>query len=117
MRLIDADALEKRFEAKIDEWRGSGPLPTMECLMWIAAKDIIDDTPTVNAIPMEWICAKDRLPEKRGRYLVMLKTDGKIGFEVHDHLHRIMYFGNQGWRLPRHYPEWIHEALKQEVTH
>ena len=65
----------------------------------------------------EWINANDRSPEKRGRYLVMLKTDGNIGFEVHEHLIRIMYFGNEGWRLPRHYPEWIHEAIKQEVTH
>lgn len=65
----------------------------------------------------EWISVKDRLPEERGRYLVMLKTDGRIGFEVHEHLMRILYFGSEGWRLPRHYPEWIHEALKQEVTH
>ena len=47
----------------------------------------------------------------------MLKTDGNIGFEVHEHLIRILYFGSNGWRLPRHYPEWIHEALLQEVTH
>ena len=65
----------------------------------------------------EWISVENKLPQERGHYLVMLKTDGNIGFEVHEHLIRIMYFGSEGWRLPRHYPEWIHEALKQEVTH
>lgn len=65
----------------------------------------------------EWISVRDKLPEERGRYLAMLKTDGNIGFEVHDHFIRILYFGSGGWRLPRHYPEWIHAILKQEVTH
>ena len=65
----------------------------------------------------EWISVEDRLPQERGRYLVMLKTDGDIGYEVHDHLIRILHFGSDGWRLPRHYPEWIHDALTQEVTH
>ena len=65
----------------------------------------------------EWISVEDRLPEDRGHYLVMLETDGNIGFEVHEHLIRIIYFGSTGWRLPQHYPKWIHEALKQEVTH
>ena len=68
-------------------------------------------------VVQQWVNTKDRLPADRGRYLVMLKTDGKIGFEVHEHLMRILWFGSEGWRLPRHYPEWIHEALKQEVTH
>ena len=65
----------------------------------------------------EWINAKTRLPKERGRYLVMLKTDGNIGYEVHDHFIKILYFGNGGWRFPRFFPEWIHNTLKQEVTH
>lgn len=52
MRLIDADALEKQYATKIGEWRGNGILPSMECLMWIAAKDMLDSAPTIDATPV-----------------------------------------------------------------
>ena len=64
-----------------------------------------------------WISVEDRLPDQCGHYLVMIKTDGNIGFEVHSHLIRIVYFRSDGWRLSHHFPEWIHQALKQEITH
>lgn len=56
-------------------------------------------------------------PKEPERYLVMLKTEGDIGFYHNEWRARILRFTDAGWRLPRHFPEEIHKALTQTVTH
>ena len=54
-RLIDAKAIQRQFWMKREEWRGNGLLPSMEALMWQAAGNIVDNAPTIDAIPVEWL--------------------------------------------------------------
>lgn len=62
----------------------------------------------------EWIDVIDRQPENDGRYLVVLKTEGNIGFDVDKTEIRIMRFDCvNGWRLPVHFPEEINDRLNQ----
>lgn len=69
----------------------------------------------------KWIPVTERLPEENGRVLVVLKEDAeaeKLGFDLHDTTIKIMMYSTQtGFNLPHHIPEWINEAIKQEVTH
>ena len=58
MRLIDADALEASLGIADED---------------IIFREMIQDAPTVG----DWISVKDRLPEKRGDYLIY-NTDGIV---------------------------------------
>lgn len=65
-----------------------------------------------------WIDVIDRQPENNGRYLVVLKTEGNIGFDVDKTEIRIMRFDCVNrWRLPVHFPEEINDSLNQEVLY
>lgn len=56
-----------------------------------------------------------RVPGKDGRYLVSLYRYGNIGHEVDEVNVIIMRVNNGHWVYPRHIPEWINDALTQEV--
>ena len=62
----------------------------------------------------KWIPCSERLPEKNGRYLVTLHIYGELDFKVDETVVRIIPFFDK-WRTPTHIPEWINEALTQEV--
>lgn len=65
-----------------------------------------------------WIDVTDRLPEANGRYLVVLHTEGNIGFEIDKTEILIMKFNRvNGWRLPVHFPKEINDSLNQEVLY
>ena len=89
-RCIDADALEELFReviggiAKKPEMNGN-----LEHMVRASAMVIqmIDDAPTVNAlncseIPNNWIPCSERLPDKRGDYLVTLRGNGEPWVEI-----------------------------------
>lgn len=66
----------------------------------------------------EWIDVIDRQPKHNGRYLVVLKTEGNIGFDVDKTEIRIMRFDRvNGWRFPVHFPNEINERLIQKVLY
>lgn len=65
-----------------------------------------------------WQKANAVQPKTNGRYLVVLKTDGNIGFELHDKEIKILtYRTDTGWRYPVHIPHEINDSITQEVTH
>ena len=90
MRTIDADALKELFSevighiAKKPEMNGN-----LEHMIRASAMVIqmIDDAPTVNALNCSefsnnWIPCSERLPDKRGDYLVTLRGNGEPWVEI-----------------------------------
>lgn len=85
-RLIDADALKERFDECPYNWTDS-PEEIQAVLDWDITMDNIDATPTVDAIPVEWL--KHRLtmalkngcdaPEQAIRYVLWLWEQQKDG--------------------------------------
>ena len=76
-----------------------------------SAFDAIDE---LEAQELKWIPCSERLPEENGRYLVTLHTYGALDFKVDETVVKIIPFFDK-WRTPTHSPEWINEALTQEV--
>jgi hypothetical protein len=58
------------------------------------------------------------LPEEYGEFLVTMTEKAKakdLGFDIDETYIRKMRYNSNGWRLPRHIPSWINEAVKDEV--
>lgn len=66
----------------------------------------------------EWHNAISKTPEEEGRYLVALKRTAPETFGGNTTTIRILrYTSNNGFHLPVHFPAWINDVLKEEVTH
>ena len=65
----------------------------------------------------EWISVKERLPSKKGQYLVLLKRTTSKEFGGNTKTIRITRWLGNEWRMPFHIPEWINEQIKDEITH
>ena len=66
----------------------------------------------------EWISVKDRLPDATGRYLAVKKriAPDALGGNRTD-IVILRFFVDDGFKMPRHIPDWINEAIDEEVTH
>lgn len=64
-----------------------------------------------------WIDAGEKLPTEKGQYLVCLERLAPEDLGGSSRRIRILRWTDEGWRLPRHFPEWINEALTERVTH
>ena len=95
MRLIDADALMENYGLKDATKYGNKDAEQQEhsysTLMLYEIADIIEDAPTVEAKPVEWIPCSERLPNCNGCYLVWRPHffGGQIGMPA------ICYFDGQ----------------------
>ena len=66
----------------------------------------------------EWISVKDRLPEETGRYLAVKKRIAPDDFGGNGtDIVILRFFVDDGFKMPRHIPDWINEAINEEVTH
>lgn len=74
MRLIDADALKQ----KIEQAGGEGTIANY-CRK-VMAQCLDHDAPTVEAIPIEWISVKDKMPEDLGTVLIAHKGGVSLGW-------------------------------------
>lgn len=59
MRFVDADALKERFGERPYNWTDS-PEEIQEVLDWDIAMSNIDEAPTIDAIPIEWLSERHR---------------------------------------------------------
>ena len=66
----------------------------------------------------EWISVKDMLPKETGRYLTVKKriAPDELGGNRTD-IVILRFFVDDGFKMPRHIPDWINEAINEEVTH
>lgn len=65
-----------------------------------------------------WIPCSERLPEEDGLYLVTSRekaTAEEFGFDLDDVEVRKMRFNEDGWRIPKHIPEWINGVVHTTV--
>lgn len=65
----------------------------------------------------EWISVNDRMPKENGRYIVAdeITAPEELGGN-HTEI-RIMRFHEGKWHTPFRSPEWINEAIKDNITH
>lgn len=66
----------------------------------------------------KWIPCSERLPEEDGLYLVTSRekaTAEEFGFDLDDVEVRKMRFNEDGWRIPKHIPEWINGVVHTTV--
>ena len=87
-----------------DEWYGNGDI----------AEKLISNGVTVQ----EWISVDDRLPDETGRYLAVKKrvAPDELGGNRTD-IVILRFFVDDGFRMPTHIPDWIHEEINEEITH
>lgn len=78
---------------------------------WYAEQ--IKELPSVK-LAQSWTPCKEGLPKTNGRYFVTLHIYGQLDFKVDETVVKIIPFFDK-WRVPTHIPEWINEALTQEV--
>lgn len=75
MRLIDADALHKLFGAVTTDLLSKPELSKdFEHMVraFIMTTEMIEDQPTVDAIPIEWILNNERMPKNgKGRKVII----------------------------------------------
>ena len=66
----------------------------------------------------EWISVDDRLPDATGRYLAVKKriAPDALGGNRTD-IVILRFFVDDGFKMPRHIPDWINEAIDEEVIH
>lgn len=87
---------------------------------WYKADDIykaIESVPSAQPEP-RWIPCSERLPEEDGLYLVTSRekaTAEEFGFDLDDVKVRKMRFNEDGWRIPKHIPEWINGVVHTTV--
>ena len=68
--------------------------------------------------PQEWIPCSERLPSEKGMYLVTSRekaTAEEFGFDLDDVEVKKMRFDEDGWRIPKHIPEWINGVVHTTV--
>ena len=76
MRLIDADALKRKFRCS---YNGDCYAPTCKgCRYNVLLDEDIDEAPTVEPKHGEWIPCSERLPDKKDHYLMTVISRGKI---------------------------------------
>lgn len=66
----------------------------------------------------EWIPCSERLPSEKGMYLVTSRekaTAEEFGFDLDDVEVKKMRFDEDGWRIPKHIPEWINGVVHTTV--
>lgn len=81
------------------------------------ATAILKDLPSAQPEP-RWIPCSERLPEEDGLYLVTSRekaTAEEFGFDLDDVEVRKMRFNEDGWRIPKHIPEWINGVVHTTV--
>ncbi len=64
-----------------------------------------------------WIDASEKAPTENGRYLVCLERLASENLGGNSRSIKILRWTDEGWRLPRHFPEWINDAITERVTH
>ena len=80
--------------------------------------DIADYLISHGVTVQEWISVKDRLPEETGRYLAVKKRIAPDDFGGNGtDIVILRFFVDDGFKMPRHIPDWINEAINEEVTH
>lgn len=79
------------------------------CEYMVALREIPSIKPVQN-----WTPCSEGLPKANGRYFVTLHIYGELDFKVDETVVKIIPFFDK-WRVPTHIPEWINEALTQEV--
>ena len=65
-----------------------------------------------------WIPCLERLPSENGMYLVTSRekaTAEEFGFDLDDVEVKKMRFNEDGWRIPRHLPEWINGVVHTTI--
>lgn len=78
--------------------------------------DILKDMPSAQS--ERWIPCSERVPEEDGLYLVTSRekaTAEEFGFDLDDVEVRKMRFNEDGWRIPKHIPEWINGVVHTTV--
>lgn len=87
---------------------------------WYKAEDVykaLESVPSAQPEP-RWIPCSERLPEEDGLYLVTSRekaTAEEFGFDLDDVEVRKMRFNEDGWRIPKHIPEWINGVVHTTV--
>lgn len=79
--------------------------------------ELINGVPSAQPEP-RWIPCSERLPEEDGLYLVTSRekaTAEEFGFDLDDVEVRKMRFNEDGWRIPKHIPEWINGVVHTTV--
>jgi hypothetical protein len=108
----DGDLISR--QAAIDaviEWYGCEPRDMDDF------KKILAKQPSAQPEP-QWIPCSERLPEEYGLYLVTSRekaTAEEFGFDLDDVEVKKMRFNEDGWRIPRHIPEWINGVVHTTV--
>ncbi len=86
---------------------------------WYKAEDIYRALESVpSAQPERWIPCSERLPSENGVYLVTSRekaTAEEFGFDLDDVEVKKMRFDEDGWRIPRHLPEWINGVVHTTI--
>ena len=87
---------------------------------WYKAGDVykaLESVPSAQPEP-RWIPCSERLPEEDGLYLVTSRekaTAEEFGFDLDDVEVKKMRFNEDGWRIPKHIPEWINGVVHTTV--
>lgn len=79
--------------------------------------EVTGELPSAQPEP-RWIPCSERLPEEDGLYLVTSRekaTAEEFGFDLDDVEVRKMRFNEDGWRIPKHIPEWINGVVHTTV--
>lgn len=115
MRLIDADNLILETVEVLEYGGDDGRRPYSRRIK-VYSKKQIDEAPTAD-VP-QWIPCSERLPKEDGLYLVTSRekaTAEEFGFDLDDVEVRKMRFNEDGWRIPKHIPEWINGVVHTTV--
>ena len=87
-------------------------LASLEAIETLLSEGYFEDV----EIP-RWMPTSARQPEENGTYLVTMtkRADADfLGEPLNEVEVRKMRY-HDGWKLPRHVPEWINDAIEQEV--
>lgn len=87
-------------------------LASLEAIETLLSEGYFEDV----EIP-RWMPTSARQPEENGTYLVTMtkRADADfLGEPLNEVEVRKMRY-HDGWKLPRHIPEWINDAIEQEV--
>lgn len=111
----DCISRQQAIDAAIDaadDWDGGYSLSRADMI-----ERAINNLPSAQPEP-RWIPCSERLPEEDGLYLVTSRekaTAEEFGFDLDDVEVRKMRFNEDGWRIPKHIPEWINGVVHTTV--